>query len=132
MKVLMLSRDRSGLDPASSSSARWNLLRAAGVELDVRILPADGNPLSRVLRLSKEVQGLSGYDLVTAQDPFELGWIAYRFARSHHIPWEIQDHGGFFDGQTPDEPLWFVRKFVARYLVKRATRVRTVSPSSPP
>ncbi len=143
----MLSRDRAGLDPGSAVSQRWRRLVAYGAELDIVIAaPSDAhweekglrvhgtggsNPFVRLRRLVREARkGLLICDLVTAQDPFELGWAAWRAARMYEKPFEIQDHGGFFDGGTADEPLWVIRKHLAQWLVRRASRIRTVSPKS--
>jgi len=142
----MLSRDASGLDVSSSTAARWRLLRNAGVEIVVivasyksgswdekglRVIGSEGGKITRFFRLysfaKREIQSI---DLITAQDPFELGFVAWMLARLFHKPFEIQDHGGFFDGEKPDEPLWALRKWLAFFLVKRAHLVRTVSPLS--
>lgn len=147
IRVLMLSRDTQGLDPQSGTASRWRLLRDAGAELEViiassqtgaweepglRVVGTGGaSPVARLWRLWKRAQPLSvGVDCVTAQDPFELGWIAWRIARRVAKRFEIQDHGGFFDGKPADEPLWWVRSRVARWLSKRAHSIRTVSMKS--
>ncbi len=131
----MLSRDASGRDPNSATSRRWNLLRENGIELDI-IVSARENGESQIARLRRTYREAARSlvehraDLITAQDPFELGLVAHLLSRKFHAPFEIQDHGGFFDGQTPDEPLWFLRKHLAAFLARRAARIRTVSPKS--
>lgn len=131
----MLSRDASGLDPNSVTHRRWNLLRENGIELDV-VVSMRGKGESQIARLRRmhreATRILSAHraDLITAQDPFEIGFIAYILSRQFQVPFEIQDHGGFFDGETPDEPLWILRKYLARFLATRAARIRTVSPKS--
>jgi len=146
MKILLLSRDASGLDPASATSTRWKLLRDQGVHLAIVVMQRSsgrwedkglfvigggGGFFSRMWRayvLAKA--SVREADLISAQDPFELGFLAFCLAKKYKKKLEIQDHGGFFDGEKNDEPLWFLRKYLARFLVKRANIVRTVSPKS--
>ncbi|MFZ2803653.1 MAG: glycosyltransferase [Patescibacteria group bacterium] len=141
----MLSRDAAGLDPEGAVVKRWRALATAGCELSVIVASrevggfSDGRltvtgtggrtAFGRLKRMRALLRSASG-DLITAQDPFELGWIASRAARRKKIPFEIQDHGGFFDGQRSVEPLWFVRKILARHLARHADFIRTVSPGS--
>ena len=141
----MLSRDRSGLDKTSATASRWRLLRDAGADVIVLVtspstttwtepgLHVEGSGGSNALvRFWKAYQKGKTYtcDLVTAQDPLELGWIGLKLARYHRKPFEVQDHGGFFDGGKIIEPLWGLRSLGLMPLVKRATLVRTVSPHS--
>lgn len=143
----MLSRDASGLDPTSRTSGRWRALRDRGVDVMVCVWSSEksgwsepgldvrgsggSHPLLRLWRLWRMATRIvSSADVVTAQDPFELGVIAYVITRRTSVPWEVQDHGGFFDGEPADEPLWPLRSRVAWFLVRRADRVRTVSPKS--
>ncbi len=142
----MISRDGAGLDSASETSKRWKLLRDQGIELDVvviqrikghwedgklRVFGAGGGYLSRFIKGYKEaITFVENADMISAQDPFELGLIAFLLSRKFHIKFEIQDHGGFFDGETNNEPLWFLRKFIAYFFMRRANGVRTVSPKS--
>lgn len=146
MRVLMLSRDASGLDPRSGTADRWRLLCEASAELEIIIAASStvnwkeknitvtgsgGGKLGRFWRafwLARRKIGNA--DLVTAQDPFELGKIGWIIARLARKPFEIQDHGGFFDGRRPMEPLWFLRGRLARFLSHRADSIRTVSPLS--
>ena len=72
----------------------------------------------------------SSTDFISAQDPFELGFLAYLLAKKYRKPFEVQDHGGFYDGEKNGEPLWFLRKYLALFLAKRAQAIRTVSPKS--
>jgi len=144
----MLSRDKSGLDSGSATARRWRLLRDAGAEISVcvaaqrearwedrglRVKSLGGgffSKWSRLYRLAQSAVRSSKFDLITAQDPFELGWIAYRLGRKYNTKFEIQDHGGFFDGEPADEPLWFLRSRLAWFLARRAAAIRTVSPKS--
>jgi len=143
----MISRDVTGLDVHSPTADRWRLLRDQGVELTVLVMSrqmttwqesgirVEGSGgttiIHRIKNTARRAKQLgSSADLITAQDPFELGWIAWRVARRFKKPFELQDHGGFFDGQIPDEPLWWLRSRLARFLSRRANQIRTVSPQN--
>lgn len=141
----MLSRDRNGLDPTSTTAARWRLLRDAGADVIVLVsapsvstwtepgLHVEGSGGSNAfVRFWNVYQKGRRYpcDIVTAQDPLELGWVGLALARYHRKPFEVQDHGGFFDGGKIIEPFWGLRSLGLMPLVKRATIVRTVSPHS--
>ncbi|MDQ7815050.1 MAG: glycosyltransferase [Patescibacteria group bacterium] len=148
MRILMLSRDGAGLERNSGTAKRWRLLRDAGAELDVivassksgdwkedrlSVSSSKGNFLTKWFKLWLRTQYAvrsTKYDLITAQDPFELGLVGYLLARKTKVSFEIQDHGGFFDGEETDEPLWFLRSCLALRIARRARRIRTVSPKS--
>lgn len=147
MRVLLIGRDSTGLDKASATFGRWRAIRDAGVELicvissrnrvnlkegQLRVVSSTGlnfairiwNVFWIVLREARQV------DLISAQDPFELGLIAYFVAKILKKPFEIQDHGGFYDGRDPGEPFWSIRRRLTLFLAKRAKLIRTVSPGS--
>ncbi|MFH1620605.1 MAG: glycosyltransferase [Patescibacteria group bacterium] len=143
----MLSRDSAGLKPDSSTANRWRLLRDRGVELDVIVMSREAGEWSenglrvwssggvglirRILRCWRQALKCAQIaDLITAQDPFELGLLAYAVARKFNKKLELQDHGGFFDGEVADEPFWLLRTQLARWLAQRAQGIRTVSPKS--
>jgi glycosyltransferase involved in cell wall biosynthesis len=71
----------------------------------------------------------NGEWVISAQDPFESGLVAYALARITHTPLLIQEHGDFFS-----TPHWrresftnTVRYFLGRWLIRRADHVRPVS-----
>lgn len=146
MRVLMISRDRAGLSPDSGTAKRWKRLAGRSVELDVvvvsrasgdwnearvHVVGAGGGFFSRFFRAFKAAKRLvKQVDLISAQDPFELGFIAYLLAKKYRKPFEVQDHGGFFGEHMTTEPLWFLRKYLASFLIRRADSVRTVNPKS--
>lgn len=149
MRILLLSRDQNALKEGSTTLERWRLLRDGGVDLRVitaarssgsieeRGLSVQGNGgknamvrLWRLYRQASRELRTPGFDLVSAQDPFELGLIAWLVTRGKRVKLEIQDHGGFFDGEDAAEPAWFIRKHLAHWLVRRCDFVRTVSPKS--
>jgi glycosyltransferase involved in cell wall biosynthesis len=66
--------------------------------------------------------------IISAQDPFLAGLIAYALHRSTGVPYEIQEHGDFFS------PLWKKAHWmngiwwaVGAFLLRRAAHVRVVS-----
>ncbi|MCC7357347.1 glycosyltransferase [Candidatus Uhrbacteria bacterium] len=147
MKILMLSRDARGIDQDSSTFLRWKTIAAKGIELrcivssfkasdefcgKVCVKSTGGSyKLLRYWRLWKIAKNWSeDVDLITAQDPFELGLIAWFIGKIRKKPVEIQDHGGFFDDKPNGEPLWLIRKYFAYWLMKRVSAIRTVSPRS--
>jgi glycosyltransferase involved in cell wall biosynthesis len=147
MRVLVLSRDIQGLDPSSGTASRWKMLCDQGIELDILVLSRQErtwdekgihvqgsggkNIIKRLWALHRLAQRRSSAcDIITAQDPFELGWIAYHVSQQSSKPFEVQDHGGFFDGKPADEPLWPFRLRLARWIASRTDSVRTVSPES--
>ncbi len=146
MKILMISRDRNGLDATSQTAERWRLLRDQGCELvvllpvatpsrrteqGIEVIGSGGGRFGRwfkTLRLAKAYA--KHFDLITSQDASELGWIASRAARSAKKPWEIQDHGGIFNGQHGEGSFLWLRALLAKHLAKRATSIRSVNPAS--
>ncbi len=67
--------------------------------------------------------------IISAQDPFESGLVAYALSMATGVPFMVQEHGDFFS-----EPHWRresvtnrVRYFIGRQLLRRAVCVRVVS-----
>lgn len=145
MRILLLSRDQSSLKEGSTTLERWRLLRDQNLELRAVVAgriayrheekgisiesPGGGSALVRLFRCFG-IARKADADMICAQDPFELGLIAWLVARQKKIKFELQDHGGFFDGEPADEPLWFWRSKLAWWLARRADSIRTVSPKS--
>lgn len=146
LRVFMISRDRLGLDPHSAPAQRWLHLVERGAQLEVCILAKETTGweqtgirvfgtggthfLARALRALKQSPSLVP-DLVTAQDPAELGWIASRLAKRFHVKLEVQDHSGGFDGSGRiDESFNLIRRLLARQVLKKADAIRTVNPQS--
>ncbi len=146
LRVLMLSRDKNGLDPISQTATRWKKMVDLGVELEVWILSAEETSwqeagirvfgtggrtiLQRLFRALRRTPQVTP-DLVTTQDPAEIGLVAFRLARRFSAKYEVQDHGAWFDGSASiDEPLWGLRFSLAKQLVKKADLIRSVSPAS--
>ncbi|HCC05242.1 TPA: hypothetical protein DEP58_02960 [Patescibacteria group bacterium] len=80
-------------------------------------------------RIGKSLLKEEGDWVISAQDPFESGIVAYLLARMTGAPFMIQEHGDFFS-----EPYWREESFMNRvrfkvgtWLLPRADHVRVVS-----
>lgn len=149
MKILSLSLDKTILDK-DSIGAQKSIEYAAMVEKYLVIVPADKD-MRLSLSPQAEVFGVGGAnrlvklyklyvlakiltkkyacDLVTSQDPFELGLIAYLLKRKFNIAWNVQEHGDFFS-----RPYWRQESLINQlryrlgiFLIKRADSIRVVS-----
>ncbi|MBI3572118.1 glycosyltransferase [Candidatus Kaiserbacteria bacterium] len=115
MKVLMISGDPTLLDPKSRAFGRLELQRAQVERLDVFVWPQI-HSLGTIL---KAVHG-QHYDVVTAQDPFWRGHLAWHLARRMHARLNLQVHT-----DLAAQPWW--RLVWAYVQLRRADSVRVVS-----
>ena len=115
MNVLMISGDRNILLPGSAAHERLELERAEVDRLDVFVFP-QVNSWHEICSVSK---GIS-YDVVTAQDPFFRGLLAWHIARRTKAKLNLQVHT-----DLSAQPLW--RRRLAIFLLRRADTVRVVS-----
>jgi glycosyltransferase involved in cell wall biosynthesis len=69
------------------------------------------------------------YNVVTSQDPFETGFIAWRMARRFGAGLHLQLHGDFFSSPYWRKESYFnlFRYHLARFLLERANGIRVVS-----
>ena len=66
--------------------------------------------------------------IISAQDPLEIGWLAWLLSWYRHTRLHIQVHGDYFGtGWVGHSPVRWVRRFFARMLLKRAPSIRVVS-----
>lgn len=66
--------------------------------------------------------------VVSAQDPLEMGWLAFVLSRVTGTKLQIQVHGDYFnDGWVSGSVLRRVRRMYALLLLKRASLIRVVS-----
>lgn len=67
--------------------------------------------------------------VISAQDPFEAGVVGYLLHRRCGVPLQIQEHGDFFgsDWWRTERPLNRIRYRVGRWILRRASCIRTVS-----
>ncbi|MDP3956219.1 MAG: glycosyltransferase [bacterium] len=149
MRVLMISGDEKLLDQHSSVYARVKKY-AKKLEWLHAIVPSRKNleyirdenflvlpafslgPFERLKTAYYFATGQKKLEfkptLVTAQDPFELGFVGWRVARHYNVPLELQIHTDIFS------PYFFshslknrIRVRVARFLLPRAHGIRVVS-----
>jgi glycosyltransferase involved in cell wall biosynthesis len=107
MKVLMVSGDRS----FGPGHPRYELQRSAVEHLAV-VYWGRGALLPSVPK--------EAFDIVTVQDPFWRGLFAWRLARRLGARFNVQVHADL-DSQS------FIKRFLARYVLRRADSVRVVS-----
>ncbi|MES2953250.1 MAG: glycosyltransferase [Patescibacteria group bacterium] len=122
MKVLMISHDPSVFVPGSPAHLRMEAYRA---HLDdLRIIVVSGRR-----GIIRDPKGFSGFipDLVTSQDPFEHGVLAWWYARRYGARLELQVHTDFLSPYFSQSVLGSVRVFLARILLGRADCIRVVS-----
>ncbi len=73
-------------------------------------------------------RGFGGIDVVTAQDPFEIGYIAYKIARQIRAPLQLQIHTDFLSPYFRKESVKnFIRYVVSKITIPKADGIRVVS-----
>lgn len=121
MRVLMLSLDRKILERNSAVRKRFDALSQAVGEIVV-LTPRRGVKVFRLFSLWRESCGMlrqKSFDLITVQDTSYLALLGVVLARKFRIPLEVQVHGlEKFSG---------IRKRIALFVLRKATRVRAVS-----
>lgn len=142
MKVLMVSLDESILEEGTESFNRLSeysnivdqLLilipssQSKSVILNGKVTAVGITGFSKASRLvhlyyfAKRTLKKNRFDLITSQDTYYLGFCARLLSRKFHIPLELQVHGF--------EKLNGIRLILTRFLLKRASNVRTVSKRS--
>lgn len=148
-QAVMVSYERELLKTESGAFQRIASLARVGFRVSalvVAALPADvaleyegvriqgfaGSAWRRVVRAIvygvREVKRLPGRTIVSGQDPFAAGWIAYAISCWTNQPLEIQEHGDFWSGTWVQERFAHrVWSLLGRVLLSRAERVRVVS-----
>jgi glycosyltransferase involved in cell wall biosynthesis len=152
MKLLLIGPDKDLLTP-SSVAAKRHVMYAEHVEeihavvfararygdQSVQIAenawshPTGSKNTARLFldayRIGKKILQEKGEWVISAQDPFESGLVAYALARATGTPFLLQEHGDFFS-----LPYWrresllnMVRFVIGGWLLKRANHVRVVS-----
>jgi glycosyltransferase involved in cell wall biosynthesis len=115
MKVLMLSGDKHILEEGNEVNARFRLMSQEVDQLDVLVWP-QVHTMRHVFEAARKNQ----YDVVTAQDPFWRGLVAWRAARIAGAKLNLQLH-------TVLSHESFVKRLIARFLLPRADSIRVVS-----
>jgi glycosyltransferase involved in cell wall biosynthesis len=122
----MLSGDPKVLEEGSAVNKRLELQRSRVEVLDV-LVRKDGESKFAAARRMIASAKKGEYDVVTAQDPFFLGLIAWKISRKTRTTLQLQLHTDIFAGG-----FWrknFVKYCLARFLLPRAGSVRVVSES---
>ena len=65
--------------------------------------------------------------VISAQDPFETGLVAYLLARKFHLPFQLQIHTDFFSRYFKNSFLNRFRLPLARFLIPHAQSLRVTS-----
>lgn len=148
MKILTVGSDRLLFTPGSAVEGRVKKYASFLERFDSVIFTGPGytkrdisptvsvyptNTFFRVFSLLKACRigrKLSRPDIVSAQDPFEAGLVAWCVARKHKTKLELQFHTDPF---TPhflkDSSLNIFRVWIMRFLLSRAHHLRVVSES---
>jgi len=79
--------------------------------------------------LGKKIIKKYSYDIISAQDPFEAGFIAWLLAKKYKIKLQIQIHGDYFGScyWRKENLLNGARYYLGRFIVKKADSIRVVS-----
>jgi glycosyltransferase involved in cell wall biosynthesis len=123
VKVFMISRDARALDPVSDTADRLRSYEAAGAKIAVAVFG-----LRRVPKILRDARVVGRDWVVTSQDPFEAGILAWWIARLAGARLEIQLHGDFF-GPYWRREAWHrpFRLRIAAWLLTQADAVRVPS-----
>lgn len=99
----------------------------------VRICGSGGNnrvrQLFNIYKKSKKIIKQEKCDVITTQDPFEVGLIGLLLSRKFKIGLNVQEHGDFFSQKywRQERLLHFFRYFLGIFIIKRANSIRVVS-----
>lgn len=79
--------------------------------------------------LGKKLLRKYQHEVISAQDPFEAGFIAWLLARKNNVKLQIQLHGDYFASPYWREETLFnrARYYLGRWIIKKASSVRVVS-----
>ena len=69
------------------------------------------------------------YEIISAQDPFEMGFLAWLLAKKYGLKLQIQIHGDYFSSSywRRENILNSIRYYLGKWLIKKAGGVRVVS-----
>ncbi len=147
MKVLMFSTDQNVFEESSSARKRileygklfdklcvvvYTRLGYKKESIGNIVLTPTNNRFRigyfiRAWRVGKAVLDKDEDWVVTAQDPFETGLIAYLFKIFFHVPLQIQAHTDFLSSYFKSSLKNRLRVVLGSWLVKKADRIRVVS-----
>lgn len=115
MNVLMISGDPNLLKEGTEAHARFQLQKTAVEQLDVFVWP-QVHSWREIFHAARE----NTYDVVTAQDPFWRGLLAWRLARHAGAKLNIQVH-------TDLAAQSFARYVLAQIVLRHSDSIRVVS-----
>lgn len=123
MRVLMLSTDKNILDKDSEAGQRMVEYGRLVDKLDILLVQK-----SNILSILKKGKKLERPDLITTQDPFEIGFLGWRLAKFFKTKLQLQIHTDFKSPYFWKESLLNkIRVILAKFLLPRADCIRTVS-----
>ncbi len=138
MKILMFSTDKKIFEPSSAVKSRMLGYASQADELFIIVLgiskdlQTDTDGRLKILGLTRFNaffwQSIGKFDLVTSQDPFENGFIAWRLTRRLKAKLELQIHtdiGSFYFQHESFKNRF--RYFLAKLLLPKADKIRVVS-----
>lgn len=100
------------------------------------LYPTDStNPVAKVrdaIRIGVDIIKQSGDSadwVITAQDPFEAGLVAWRISKILNVPFNVQEHGDFYSAPhwRRESLLNQVRSVYGKFILRKADTVRVVS-----
>lgn len=115
MKILSISGDANTIKEGTDAHSRMDMLRKWVMALDIFVWPQT-HSIRHIWNASKK----NSYDVVTSQDPFWRGLIAWMVARRKKLHLNLQVH-------TDMSAHSLGRRLMARFLLRRANSVRAVS-----
>ncbi len=85
--------------------------------------------LTDAYSLGKKMIKKHKHDILSAQDPFETGFIAWLLAKKYGIKLQIQIHGDYFGSDYWRRETLFngPKYYLGRFIVKKADSIRVVS-----
>ncbi len=99
------------------------------ISANVHLHPTNSKNKFSYIRDAKKIAfDLDRVDLVSAQDAYEIGFIAWRIAKKLKIKLELQIHTDLFNKYFVKHSfLNRIRSFIARFLLSKADHIRVVS-----
>ena len=122
MRIVTFSTDRSILDPDSAAAKRQQAYAERFDSYEVLVV--------RECSWARAFRAVKAADVVSAQDPFETGLLAWLFALVFRKPLHLQVHTDFFaKGFVRAGFRNRLRRLTAPFVLRRAQRIRVVSES---
>lgn len=152
IRTIFIGYERDFLDPDSDASKRFDRMASAEFSASVivlsggqkqtvrssthgRIYAFSGSATVRLwkaffatLSEIRRARQAGESVILSAQDPFVAGMIAFKLSRWANVPYEIQEHGDHFAGFWEQES--FMKRVLVRiapFVFRRADRIRVVS-----